>query len=131
MVHSQKVQEITIVGNNALINHRYLDFCADDRPAMVERLNANTSFVAGFFSGQELVFVAVFDIEPGCLHIRQVGGHFAQNFEYLDVFAEGVAKALKLTSVSFKSERAAVEKFAASRNYRYIPEVNEFSRAVH
>lgn len=132
MVSSQTLpQEIKATVNNSYVSHEMLDYCLPDREALNARLAADTSFVAAFHTDEEILFVAVFDLEPACLHVREVGGNFGKYHEALDFFAKAFAKGLNRESVSFNTSKKAVEKWAEKRGYDRIPESNEFSTKVH
>lgn len=132
MVSSQTLpQEIKATINNNYVNHEFLDYCKNDREALNERLLSDRSFVAAFHTDDKILFVAVFDLEPLCLHVREVGGNFGRYHDALKFFAEAFAKGLKRESVSFNTEKPAVEKWAKKCGFERIPETNEFSMKVH
>lgn len=126
-------QKITAKIDNDLQNHFFLSnyLHRDELNEIDHRIMAGKSMAVGFMSGEEVLFVAIFDFEHDCLHVRQVGGFFGRLYDVLDIFAQGLAKFMNKKYISFKSDRRAVAKWAAGNDYVFTSNENEFRKVLH
>lgn len=124
-------QKINVKFDNLLISNavfNYLD--AAEKEIIYSRLSDNESAVAGFYNSEKLVFAVVFDFELNRLHVRQVGGDFGRNYNLLDTFCAGLAKALGFDTITFISFKKAVARWAEKAGYRNIIGDSEYLKRV-
>lgn len=112
------------------ITHKFFNYLLEcELLDIKDRLNKFVSLAVAFTKNDEILFCAVFDLDCESLHVREVCGNFGKNHNVLDIFSEGLAKALKKQTITFCTNSRAVEKWASAKGYVYIE--GEFTRGLN
>lgn len=111
-------------------DHAFFDYVGiDNKLEIYERINRGVSQVVFFLVNGIERFAAIIDFHYGCVHVREVGGHFPFMWKYLREFCEGLAKVVGVNSITFRTYSDGVKYLAKKAGYS-LNDKGEFEKVI-
>lgn len=107
------------------------DYLNEEQKAVIrDRMEKGISICVSFEENDYTKFCAVLDIdEADSLHVREVAGNFLKEWRVLDLFCEGLARAIKKPAITYNTFRNAVMRVSGIAGYEPSGE-HEFKRVI-
>lgn len=112
------------------LGHPFFEYVPHDRASEIaERIQKGLTQIVFFIINGVEKFAAVIDFHSDCIHVSEVGGSFAFAWKYLSVFCDGLAKAVGVNVVTFKTYITAVKYLARKAGFALNAQ-GDFERVV-